>query len=186
VLSFHATKLFHTVEGGAVVSDDDEVAHRIRLHRAFGHIGEEHFTLGINAKNSELHAAMGLCLLPRVSEFIALRQELYGRYDDLLADLPLQLPLPAPSGLEYNHAYYPVLFNSEEVLLAAKSLLEAHGIVPRRYFHPALNRLPYCRGEPCPVAESTAARVMCLPLSHEVTPEIQQNIARLLHECLAP
>lgn len=186
VLSFHATKLFHTVEGGAVITDDDELARRIRLHRAFGHIGEEHFTLGINAKNSELHAAMGLCLLPRVSDFIALRRQIYGQYDALLAGLPLQLPRTASAGLEYNHAYYPVLFPSEAALLAARSLLEAHDIVPRRYFHPALNRLPYCQGKPCPVAESVAARVLCLPLSHEVTPEIQQTIAQLLRECLAP
>ena len=186
VLSFHATKLFHTVEGGAVITSDDELARRIRLHRAFGHISEEHFTLGINAKNSEFHAAMGLCLLPRVSDFITHRRELHVRYDALLAGLPIRLPRPVPVGFEYNHAYYPVLLPSEEALLAAKSLLMAHDIVPRRYFHPALNRLPYCQGEPCPAAESVAARVLCLPLSHQVTPDIQQTISRLLGECLAP
>lgn len=186
VLSFHATKLFHTVEGGAVITSNDELARRIRLQRAFGHIGEEHFTLGINAKNSELHAAMGLCILPRVNDFISHRRELYRRYDSLLAGLPLRLPRPEQSGFEYNHAYYPVLFPSEAALLAARSLLMAHDIVPRRYFHPALNRLPYCQGEPCPAAESVAAQVLCLPMSLEITPEIQQKISRLLRECLAP
>lgn len=186
VLSFHATKLFHTVEGGAVLTDDDEVARKIRLLRAFGHIRDEYFTLGINAKNSEFHAAMGLCLLPRVAEFIALRKTLYEQYDNLLAHLPLTRPKPRLSGLDYNHAYYPVIFPSESLLLAAKESLEKAEIVPRRYFYPALNCLLYCRGESCPVAEDVAARVLCLPLSHEVTPEIQKNVTTVLEGCLTP
>lgn len=184
VLSFHATKLFHTIEGGAVITDNDDVAQRIRLCRAFGHIGEEHFTLGINAKNSEFHAAMGLCLLPRVPELISMRRDLSARYDDLLSGLPLVRPHPTMNGLEYNHAYYPVVFPNEASLLFVQAKLEANGIVPRRYFHPALNRLPYLVGEPCPVAESVAARVLCLPLSQEATPSIQNTIATLIKESL--
>lgn len=180
VLSFHATKLFHTVEGGAVITDDDEVAHKIRLYRAFGHINDDYFSLGINAKNSEFHAAMGLCLLPRIDEFIALRRELCARYDAFLADVPLTRPHSALAGLIHNHAYYPVVFSTEKALANAKEALEANGIMPRRYFYPPLNRLPYYQGEPCPVAESVASRVLCLPLSHQITDEIQQTIAAIL------
>ena len=185
-LSFHATKLFHAVEGGAVVTDNDELARKIRLYRAFGHIGEDYFSPGINAKNSELHAAMGLCVLPRVPDLIALRRELSMTYDALLQDLALVRLRSTAPGLERNYAYYPVVFPSESFLLKAKATLESADIVPRRYFHPPLNRLPYRRGELCSVAEDVSARVMCLPLSHEITPSLQRKIAELLRGSLAP
>lgn len=184
VLSFHATKLFHTVEGGAIITDDDELASRIQLHRAFGHIRDDYFSLGINGKNSEFHAAMGLCLLPRVSECISMRRVLCERYDDLLIDTPLVHPKSAMDGLTHNNAYYPVLFPSEDALLLVKSALEENDIVPRRYFYPPLNRLPYRQGETCPVGESVSARVLCLPLSHQVTPEIQRTIAAIIKDNL--
>lgn len=185
VLSFHATKLFHTVEGGAIITNDDETACQIRLCRAFGHIGDDYFALGINGKSSEFHAAMGLCLLPRVSEFIELRRKLSTYYDGLLSGTPLVHPHPSMVELAYNYAYYPVVFPTEASLLAAKAVLERHDIVPRRYFYPPLNRLPYQEGEPCPVAESISARVLCLPLSHQITEEDQERIAALLKGSLA-
>lgn len=179
-LSFHATKLFHTVEGGAAVTNDDELARKIRLYRAFGHIRDDYFTFGINAKNSEFHAAMGLCLLSRVPEIITMRRTLSKQYDHLLAHLPLTRPKPLMRGLEYNYAYYPIIFLSEIALDSAIALLKNSGIIPRRYFYPSLNRLPYRWGESCPVAESVAARVLCLPLSYEVTHETQETVATLL------
>lgn len=185
VLSFHATKLFHMVEGGAVVTEDDELARKIRLYRAFGHIGDEYFTMGINAKNSELHAAMGLCVLPRVSELIARRKALCERYDRLLARLPLERPKAAMAGLDYNYAYYPVIFPTEATLVGAKEMLEESEISPRRYFYPPLNRLPFVRGERCAVAEGVAARVLCLPLSYELSAVTQERVASLLTESLA-
>lgn len=181
-LSFHATKLFHTIEGGAVVTDDDELAKKIRLYRAFGHIGDEYFSLGINAKNSELHAAMGLCVLPRIGEFIDLRKNLFNNYNQLLAGLPLKLPADSEPGFNYNYAYYPVIFDSEEHLVACQAALEQNKIFPRRYFYPPLNQLPYFKGESCPVAESVSSRVLCLPLSHKVDDEIQKQIASIIKE----
>lgn len=185
VLSFHATKLFHTVEGGAVVTDNDELARKIRLYRAFGHIRDDYFSLGINAKNSELHAAMGLCVLPRVPELIEIRKKLAAGYDVLLNDLPLTCPPPVPPELASNYAYYPVLFPSESSLLKSKALMEEADIVPRRYFYPPLNHLPYHQGEACPVAEDVSVRVLCLPMSHAVTRGDQERIARLLRKGLA-
>lgn len=183
-MSFHATKLFHTVEGGAAVTNDDELARKMRLCRAFGHIGDEYFSIGINAKNSELHAAMGLCILPRVTEIIAFRRELSSEYDRLLQDLPLVRP-KGGVGLDHNFAYYPIVFTSETALLEAKGAMEAAGFIPRRYFYPPLNRLPYRKGEPCRVAEDISVRVLCLPLSHEITTSIQRQIADVLRSCLA-
>ncbi|QQG66484.1 DegT/DnrJ/EryC1/StrS family aminotransferase [Desulfobulbus oligotrophicus] len=166
-LSFHATKLFHTAEGGAVVCRDEKVAKRVFLMSKFGHVGEdEYLDLGINAKMSELHAAMGLAVLPKVDEIIAARCERSGWYDRYLADLKLQRP-GVVNGLEYNYAYYPVVFNTHESMMAARKLLQAHNIFPRRYFHPSLNTLPFLHKnlqKPCPVSESLSQRVLALPL----------------------
>ncbi len=170
-LSFHATKLFHTVEGGAVVTEDDEVAHRISYMRNFGHNGQEAFWgLGINGKNSEFHAAMGLCNLQHVSDIIAARKQVTAWYDELLTGTLLTRPL-LPEGTEYNYAYYPVLFPSEEALLRARDALNARQIFPRRYFYPSLETLPYLDSRSMPLSEGISARVLCLPLYPELTYE---------------
>ena len=166
-LSFHATKLFHTAEGGALVCKDELLARQIALLKSFGHIGEDNYiTSGINAKMSDLHAAMGLCILPKVSGIIADRQKQFRWYDQLLAACGLIRPAIA-AGVEYNFAYYPLVFPSHEHLARVSAALMAQQIMPRRYFHPALNTLPYLPAElkkPCPIAENIASRVLCLPI----------------------
>lgn len=166
-LSFHATKLFHTGEGGAVVCRDEQVSRRVFLMSKFGHLGEDDYIdLGINAKMSELQAAMGLSVLPKVGEIIAARRERSSWYDELLLDMDLQRP-KVINGLEYNYAYYPVVFRTHEAMLAARSALQEKGVYPRRYFHPSLNTLPFLHEglrRPCPVSESLALRVLSLPL----------------------
>jgi len=163
-LSFHATKLFHTVEGGALVTNDDEVAHRISYMRNFGHRGQEaYWGLGINGKNSEFHAAMGLCVLPRLPELIRRRSAISRMYDDLLRDTPLESPRVLRDTV-YNYAYYPVLFPSEAELLSARAGLNQCGIFPRRYFYPSLNTIDYAEAHDVPMADSAARRVLCLPL----------------------
>lgn len=169
--SFHATKVLHTCEGGCVVSHSEAVQNELTLMRAFGHVGDTHVMSGINAKMSELHAAMGLCLLPHVQDGIAARKTLSEYYDTLLAGLPVQYPAWR-AGLQRNYAYYPVIFESEKALLAVQTALHAQSIAPRRYFYPALNTLPYLKDEwkrTCPVAESVSHRVLCLPLYAELT-----------------
>ncbi len=146
ILSFHATKLFHTVEGGAVITDDDNTAGIINYMRNFGHKGEEdYYGVGINGKLSELHAAIGLSILPHVNKIIDLRKQIWEHYDKLLQNLSLERPA-FPENTIYNYAYYPVLFPSEESLLAARGALNENGIYPRRYFYPSLNNLPYIDG----------------------------------------
>lgn len=163
-LSFHATKLFHTVEGGALVTNDDDVAHRIAYMRNFGHRGAEEFWgLGVNGKNSEFHAAMGLCILPKVPELIAKRKAVCDLYDELLQGSDLIRPT-RPVGTIYNYAYYPLLFASEQQLLAVRAALNSKDIFPRRYFYPTLNMLPYVKQVHIPLAESVSCRVLCLPL----------------------
>ena len=178
--SFHATKLFHTVEGGAIVTSDAELASKIWLYKSFGHIGDEYFTLGVNGKNSEFHAAMGLCNLPRVAGFIERRRELAALYRQELAALPLQFPEPSEGSLEYNYTHFPVLFKSEGLLLRVKAGLSAQTVNTRRYFFPSLNQLPYLAGKPCPVSEDISQRVLCLPFYQELTFDQVRWISRLV------
>ncbi|RZK20506.1 MAG: DegT/DnrJ/EryC1/StrS family aminotransferase [Hymenobacter sp.] len=176
-LSFHATKVFHTGEGGAIVTSDDALAERLGYLRNFGHIEADTFAgLGINAKNTELHAALGLCVLPHLPALLAHRHHLTQLYHRLLAPYCLQrLTLTAEEG--YNFSYYPVLLASEERLLAVLAALQAADIYPRRYFYPSLTTLPYvAAGAACPVAHDAASRVLCLPLHHELTPA---DVARI-------
>lgn len=167
ILSFHATKLFHTGEGGAVVCKNEDVARRIFLMSKFGHIGEDtYLDVGVNAKMSELHAAMGLAVMPMVKEIISARKQCSVWYDEFLKTVDLQRPV-ATAALEYNYAYYPVVFSSHETMLQTRQALFDQSIGPRRYFYPSLNTLPFLKPEwkkACPVSEGVAERVLSLPL----------------------
>lgn len=183
-LSFHATKLFHTGEGGALITHDPQLAARIEYLRNFGHSGPNTFIdYGTNAKVSELHAAMGLCVLPRVPELIARRQALCAVYDAELRHPAVTRPTWR-AGLERNHSYYPVLFASEAQLLEVQRQLTADNIHPRRYFHPALNRLVYVEPVAMPVAESVSSRVLCLPLAAELDPVDVRRICAITRRAL--
>jgi dTDP-4-amino-4,6-dideoxygalactose transaminase len=161
--SFHATKLFHTGEGGCVIAHNEKDAAQLRLLRSFGHIGDEHFQLGINAKASELNAAMGLTVLPHVERLMRERGQVVEQYDAALASSPITRP-KAPEGWVTNHAYYPMIFRSGEAMQRVKAALEAEQVFPRRYFYPSLDTLPYVEADACPVSRSIAERVLCLPL----------------------
>ncbi len=181
-LSFHATKLFHTVEGGAIITDNDEFAHRIGYMRNFGHKGQEDFWgVGINGKNSEFHAAMGLCNLPHIPEIMAARKQVCELYDELLLGSGLTRPV-LPEGTEYNFAYYPVLFPSEDALLQARDRLNAIQIFPRRYFYPSLNNLPYVRQNPFPIADVASPCVLCLPIYLGLNQDEVRLICRIIRE----
>jgi len=185
-LSFHATKLFHTVEGGAVVTDDDEIARRVASLRNFGHDGYERFQgIGINGKNSEVHAAMGLCLLPRVTQIIAERRSLSQEYDKRLLGRHDVVRPTVRAGTEYNHAYYPVLLAGDAAVRAVQRDLESHGVLARRYFYPSLSgALPYVATGDVPVARDASERVLCLPLYTGLRPEDVHRVADLLTESL--
>lgn len=187
-LSFHATKLFHTVEGGAVVTDDDEIARRVAYLRNFGHEGQEAFQgIGINGKNSELHAAMGLCLLPRVTEIVAERRALSQRYDERFAALGDALRRPVlHAGLAYNYAYYPVLLADAATVVEVQRRCADAGVLTRRYFYPSLSgALPYVLEAEVPVARDAANRVLCLPLFTGMTHDELDHVASIVRSTLA-
>jgi len=147
--------------------------------RNFGHDGYKKFKgIGINGKNSEFHAAMGLSILPHLSEILSKRKSQSETYLQLLKGLIVSFP--SISDIEaYNFAYFPIIFPSESALLQSKEVLETHGIFPRRYFYPGLNTLDYTSGS-FPVSDSISCRILCLPLYFTLSKEEQKMISRLL------
>ena len=178
--SFHATKIFHTVEGGCLITEDDALAEQLKLIRSFGHVGDDYFTAGINGKNSEMHAAMGLANLPYLPAILESRKQVSSWYDEQLSSLNLQRPQALP-GTAYNYAYYPVIFKDEATVLKVMAALKVNNIVPRRYFYPSLNTLPYLENHiSCKVSEDIAATVLCLPLFNDLSKEIVSKITQII------
>ena len=177
-LSFHATKLFHTVEGGAVVLHDQADDEALRMLRSFGHFGDEHFSLGMNAKMSEVHAAMGMAVLPHVPVIIAERRKLSAAYDERLIGI-VSRPSAGPD-VGYNFAYYPIVLRDGAQRESALAALAAHGIMARRYFFPSLNTLTYVDAVAMPISEDHAARTLCLPLYVGLTEQDVDRIASIV------
>lgn len=178
-LSFHATKLFHTIEGGACICKDKDVADKLFLMKKFGHNYDDYKCMGINGKQDEFNAAMGLANFNHLSEITAKRQHICKKYDELLAGL-LQRPKKQDK-LEYNYAYYPVVFKTEEELLRVFEALSKEDIHPRRYFYPSLNKLPYLKtAQACPISEDISKRIACLPLYTDLTDEEVEKICKII------
>jgi len=177
--SFHATKVFHTIEGGCLTTNNKAISDKIELIKRFGHQGDDHYMLGINAKASEFQAAMGLCNLKYVNTIIKNRKDITGQYNRLLGD-KFQRPFILKH-ITYNYSYYPILFKSESGLLKAIKALKKNNIYPRRYFSPALNKIKYLNSnEVAPNAETISSRILCLPLGSEMNIDNVINIASYL------
>lgn len=179
--SLHATKLYHSVEGGLVITKDADLLKKMAYIRNFGFDGPEKFAeLGINAKNSEFHAAMGLANLKFIENIHNKRKELTLRYDEKLKNLKARRPIWHKDS-ENNYAYYPIVFESEELMLKCMEYLKLHEIFTRRYFYPSLAKsLPYVEPQDLPITEDIAKRVLCLPLYYDLTLEEVDMICRHL------
>lgn len=164
ILSFHATKLFHTIEGGAIITNNDELAKKIRLLINFGITGPKTIeSVGTNAKMNEFEAAMGLCVLDDIEAIKAERQKIWSLYQRELDGLLRFQSWNLQS--ENNYSYAPVLFNSESQLLKVEKKLNERNIFPRRYFYPSLDSLSYLKGEFfCQVSRDISSRILCLPI----------------------
>lgn len=186
VLSFHATKIFHTIEGGAMVTNDDQLARKFSYMRHGGHHGPEKFLgLGINAKMSEFNAAMGLCNLPNVRPVISKRQKLSRIYDQLLIkEIPTLKTQKVLSAKDHNWSYYPLLFPSQKMLLNVQKDLNRISIYPRRYFYPSLNTLNFLNKTSCPISEDISSRILCLPMGHDVEEKHIHLIGKVIRENL--
>ncbi|WP_027394467.1 DegT/DnrJ/EryC1/StrS family aminotransferase [Aquimarina latercula] len=169
VTSFHATKLFHTTEGGAIMTRSKDLNKKLTYLRNFGHDGPEKFNgVGINAKNSEFHAAMGLCNLNYVDDILRSRKEQSEYYDKVLSGLGYK-KMTLEKDSDFNYAYYPLLFPNEELLLECIKALNKNLIYPRRYFYPSLNKLEYVDKIKLSRSEDISERILCLPLYYELT-----------------
>lgn len=180
--SFHATKLFHTVEGGAVITPFEDISRKISLMKRFGHSKDNYYCVGINAKQSEFHAAMGLCNLKYLSEIIEKRQRISAKYKEKLQGV-CEFPKEQKE-LKHNYAYFPVLFENEKTLLRVFEKLAEHDIFPRRYFYPSLNTLPFLEYTACPISENIASRIACLPLFPQLSEQEQDSICQIIKKAL--
>lgn len=162
--SFHATKLFHTGEGGAIFSKDKNVQNQLFYSHNFGHDGPQAYHgLGINGKISELQAAMGLSVLPYMNQILNERKKVVDYYNQELNFKKIKR-IKISASTEWNYSYYPIIFENENDLLKLKRLLNTEGIFPRRYFYPSLNKLPYVHYQHCEVSEEISNSILCLPL----------------------
>lgn len=180
--SFHATKLFHTIEGGAVFTNNQSVYERMRHMRNFGHSGPGKFNgVGINCKSSEFHAAMGLVNLNYIEPILASRKKQCQQYDKLLVDVPVRT-LKIQKYTHWNYAYYPILFENKSVTLRVKQALEESNIYPRRYFYPSLSTLDYVKKKEVKVSKDVSERVLCLPLFFGLKFREQQVIYNTIYK----
>lgn len=182
-VSFHATKLFHTIEGGGCFTSNEAYSQKIELLKKFGSVGDKQISLGINAKQDEFNAAMGLANLKYIDQIITKRKLICEQYNSKLAS-SLGRPV-IQEGLKYNYAYYPVIFDSEKQLQHTFKILNENKIFPRRYFYPSLNTLPYIKNYcECPISEDISKRIACLPLYVELDNSDVDRISELILSCL--
>jgi dTDP-4-amino-4,6-dideoxygalactose transaminase len=179
--SFHATKLFHTGEGGALFAKDPKLQHRLFYSHNFGHDGPLAFHgLGINGKISELQAAMGLAVLPHMETILAERKRVVDFYNQNL-DVTKVQTLKIRENTEWNYSYYPIVFEDEDTLLRVQKALNEEQIFPRRYFYPSLNTINYVENSSMPVSESIASRILCLPMYVELNQSDLEFIVSILN-----
>jgi dTDP-4-amino-4,6-dideoxygalactose transaminase len=179
--SFHATKLFHTGEGGALFTKDPELFKKCFYSHNFGHNDALSFHgLGINGKISELHAAMGLAVLPHMKEIIDSRKNSYNTYLKFLKSDKIKM-LKFREKNKWNYSYFPIVFDDEKLLLSTEAALKSLNIIPRRYFYPSLNTLSYVSNlNNCPESEIISFQILCLPLFYE----IHQDTISTICECV--
>ncbi len=179
--SFHATKLFHTGEGGALFCKDTALAQKAFYSHNFGHKDLLSFHgLGINGKMSELQAAMGLAVLPYMEKIISSRKQVVNYYDTHL-DFSNLKKIKIRKNTQWNYSYYPVIFDSEKTLLNVEKVLNTAGIFPRRYFYPSLNTLPFLKGGKMSISEKISKTILCLPLYADLELCDIRNIVTLIN-----
>jgi dTDP-4-amino-4,6-dideoxygalactose transaminase len=182
--SFHATKLFHTGEGGALFANDKDLQHQLFYSHNFGHKGLlDFFGVGINGKMSELQAALGLTVLPYMHHILEERKKVVDFYMEHL-DFSILQTIKIRENTDWNYSYFPVIFQSEGQLLKVEKALNTNDIIPRRYFYPSLNKVEYLNGSAMPVSESIAEKVLCLPLYVGITSAELENITILINKNL--
>lgn len=190
-LSFHATKVFNTLEGGALITHDEQTKKRIDYLKNFGFAGEtEVVAPGINSKMDEVRAAYGLLNLKQVDDAIEKRHQIALRYRDALRGVPGIRFFEDMPDVRHNYSYFPIFINSEEYGMTRDELyfkMKADNVLGRRYFYPLISTFSSYRGLPSaapenlPVATRIANEVICLPMHHELG---EKDLIRVLDHIL--
>jgi dTDP-4-amino-4,6-dideoxygalactose transaminase len=203
IISFHATKLFHTIEGGALIIKDDKLYEKAKKIINFGYFNGEIKEIGINLKMNEFQAGMGLCVLEDINLIMEKRKELWSNYyNELKGRFQFQ------KLNTNNYHYFPIIFESEEKLLKVVVDLNKLNIYPRRYFYPSLDTIDYINENKdntidkldyvnekkceklkdlsnnsrqiCKKSRSISKRILCLPLYYDLTKQEQDKIIEVL------
>ena len=179
-LSFHATKLFHTIEGGALIINDDSLVAEARLLINFGIDGYDSVkSLGTNAKMNEFEAAMGLCVLDDIEEIMLKRNIIYEKYmQDLNGLVQFQ---KMDKHLKYNNSYVPIILKDIKEREKVQEALNKNNIFPRRYFYPSLDTLSYIKSpQYCQISRDISARILTLPIYPKLSEEEQVKIIQII------
>ena len=194
IFSFHATKFINSGEGGAIVTNDDELAAKLRLMRNFGFSGYDDVSyLGVNGKMNELSAAMGLTSLDSIDDFVAVNRRNYVAYREMLADLPGISVLDYGDGERHNFQYVVVEIDQALAEVARDDLyryLHRHQVLARRYFYPGVHRMePYRSYYPnahllLPATTKVADRVLVLPTGATVGTDAVEYVVDLIRRCV--
>ena len=185
-LSFHATKVYNTLEGGALVMHDETTKKRIDYLKNFGFAGEtEVVAPGINSKMDEVRAAYGLLNLKQVDDAIEKRHQVAIKYREALRNVPGIRFFDDMLGVRHNYSYFPIFINAEEYETTRDELyfkMKEQGVLGRRYFYPLISTFSTYRGLPSaatenlPVATRLANEVICLPMHHELSNEDVERV----------
>jgi len=183
-LSFHATKLFHSIEGGALVINDDSLVEKARYLINFGIENTDSIPeLGTNAKMNEFEAAMGLCMLDEIEGVIDKRKNVFELYRKELKGFVRFQELNKEATI--NYSYFPIVLKNEEELLKVQIELNNKKIFPRRYFYPSLDTLSYIEPKQyCENSRRISSRILCLPVFYGLEEEIQLEIINSIKEML--
>ena len=182
-LSFHATKLFHTIEGGALIINDDSLLEKVRYLINFGIKNQEEIPhLGTNAKMNEFEAAMGLCILDDIEDIKTNRKKVVENYKIGLESLVTFQE--QNNQASENYSYFPILFKNEEELSKVQKSLNKENIFPRRYFYPSLDTLEYIEPkQECKISRDISKRILCLPIYAELEKDNQDKIIDIIRKC---
>lgn len=184
ILSLHATKVFHTIEGGALIIENDELFRRAKNMINFGLAGHDSIEeLGINLKMNEFQAAMGLCILDDMNKVFKNREKVYNAYLNKLSEIRGVKIQAHNQKASLNYGYFPVLFDNEEILLRIELKLKEKGIFPRRYFYPSLNTISYLNNKQyLPISNDISKRILCLLMFDSLSPIDQDTVISIIRE----
>ncbi|WP_338920072.1 DegT/DnrJ/EryC1/StrS family aminotransferase [Pseudomonas silesiensis] len=196
ILSFHATKVFNTFEGGAIISPDEKTKRRIDYLKNFGFADEVTVIApGINGKMNELQAAFGVLQLRHIDDALRRRQKVFEYYRSALESIEGISLLEQPQGLDWNYSYFPILIDGERFGTSRDAVYDryrAENILVRRYFYPLIAEFPMYRGlsssdvSQLNNAYTVSRQVLCLPIYPDLDLKAQQRIIEILLTAQVP